>query len=238
MLPAAWDCCKKPPLLPPPHPPPAPQAWEALSATDREDKTHFLDNQARGGERPAFRLNPFLCIVAHTRRPHRSAWPRGYMGLSALSQSHAPPKKQTLHHAQKRMAKSYIGLSITPLSSIPTTPHQTKPNQPTQTPTPNPQFNPQKRMAKSYMGLSITTLRMLDTLAGDAATAAPFMRQPLLVCAAGGTTGWGGVGWGGVGWGGVWWGGVGVGLGGRPRALAGGVHAAAPAGARCCVCEA
>jgi hypothetical protein len=35
-------------------------------------------------------------------------------------------------------------------------------------------------MAKSYMGLSITTLRMLDTFASDAATAAPFLRQPLL----------------------------------------------------------
>jgi hypothetical protein len=39
----------------------------------------------------------------------------------------------------------------------------------------------QKRMARSYMGLSVTTLRMLGTFAGDAATAAPFMRQPLLV---------------------------------------------------------
>ena len=87
------------------------------------------------------------------------------------------------------MAKSYMGLSITPLLPIPTTPHQTKPNQSTPTLTPNPQFNLQKRMAKSYMGLSITTLRMLDTLAGDAATAVPFMRQPLLVRAAGGTTG-------------------------------------------------
>jgi hypothetical protein len=36
-------------------------------------------------------------------------------------------------------------------------------------------------MAKSYMSLSITTLRMLDMFAGDAATAAPFMKQPLLV---------------------------------------------------------
>lgn len=38
-------------------------------------------------------------------------------------------------------------------------------------------------MAKSYMSLSLTTLRMLTTFAGDAATAAPFLRQPLLVSA-------------------------------------------------------
>ncbi|KIY92982.1 Ubiquitin conjugation factor E4 [Monoraphidium neglectum] len=64
------------------------KSWEALSSAEREDKSHFLENQARG------------------------AWT--------------------------------------------------------------------KRMAKSYMGLSITTLRMLDQFAGDAATAAPFMKQPLL----------------------------------------------------------
>jgi len=48
-------------------------------------------------------------------------------------------------------------------------------------------------MAKSYMALSTTTLRMLDTFAGDGATAVPFMKQPLLVGGGvGGVLFWGG----------------------------------------------
>lgn len=64
-------------------------------------------------------------------------------------------------------------------STLPThpNPHPTLPT-PTHTPLWRP---PQKRMAKSYMSLSITTLRMLTTFAADAATAEPFLRQPLLV---------------------------------------------------------